>query len=301
MCLFAPFWMTAQLIAGWQSFYIDGREYEVTTPNNYNPNAEYPIIFELHSFGESNRELHNQETVNAEQYISVRPEGKDVRVRILRIEIFRGRIWNTWNEVRHLTDEDDVAHITNVYNDIRTKIGARFNPEKVYVFGYSNGGAMAMKMIEETNLFKAAAIRSMSFTNGHNIPSGASKIPIIFVHGTDDEIIPYNGGSGYFGRRLFSLSPNFEPVKTTVQKWANHYGLSHPLEIKYLKDETGTTLARNDFYYREYSHNTHPIYFFAIDKGVHATKDQFWKEYIKRNLLRMARSPKQFGVYREWR
>lgn len=290
--LCSPFLAFAQLGQGLQSFSVNGRNYDVTTPSNYDANKEYPIVFELHSFGNNKTQMHDQNVVNQQQYISVRPEGKYVN-----LVVWKGNVWNTWDETNGtlITNKsDDVSYIKAVYNDIKQKMGTTFNPEKVYVYGFSNGGAMAMKMAQETNLFKAAIIRSMSFISGHNIPSTASKIPMIFVHGTNDATVPYQGGNGRFG----TLSPNFESVKTTVQKWANHNGLSQPTEIKYLKGSS--TNSVNDFYYREYSHSTHPIYFFVIDGGEHATASQFSNANIKRALIRLAKNPKQYGIYKEW-
>lgn len=290
-----PFFVFAQLGQGLQSFSVNGRNYDVTTPSNYDANKVYPIVFELHSFGENRFQMHHQEVINGQQYISIRPEGKELPFVNFFISDEKEikRAWNTWNETNDITgNSNDVSYITDVYNDIKQKMGTTFNPEKVYVYGYSNGGAMAMKMIQETNLFKAVAIRSMSFVSGHNIPSTASKIPMIFVHGTNDDTVPYKGGKGKFG----TLSPRFESIKNTVQKWATHNGLSNPLEIKYLKDDT--TISKQDFYFREYSHSTHPLYFFVIDGGEHGTKDQFSNANIKRALIRLAKNPKQFGIYR---
>lgn len=288
-----PFFVFAQLGQGLQSFSVNGRNYDVTTPSNYDANKVYPIVFELHSFGENKTQMGKDPAViDQQQYISVRPEGKYVN-----LFVWKGNVWNTWDETNGtlITNKsDDVSYIKAVYNDIKQKIGTTFNPEKVYVYGYSNGGAMAMKMVQETNLFKAAIIRSMSFTDGHNIPATASKIPMIFVHGTNDDTVPYQGGKGKFG----TLSPRFESIKNTIQKWATHNGLSNPLEIKYLKDDT--TISKHDFYFREYSHDTHPLYFFVIDGGEHGTKDQFSNANIKRALIRLAKNPKQYGIYKEW-
>lgn len=283
-----PLLLDAQLSQGRQSYSINGRNYDVTTPSNYDTAKEYPIVFELHSFGNNKTQMHDQVVIDQQQYISVRPEGKYVN-----LLVWRGNVWNTWSETESITgNSNDVAYITSVYNDVKQKVGSVFNSEKVYVYGFSNGGAMAMKMIEETNLFKAAIIRSMSFTREHTIPSTASKIPMIFVFGTADETIPYQGGKGQYG----VLSPSFESIKDTVGKWSTHLGLSNPVEIKYLKGSS--TASNKDFYFREYSHSTNPLYFFVIDGGVHATADQFSNANIKRALIRLGKDPKRYGIYR---
>ncbi|MRM82943.1 PHB depolymerase family esterase [Riemerella anatipestifer] len=268
----------AQLTAGVQTYSVSGRSYDVTTPSDYNPTKEYPIVFELHSFDKDRTQMNDPNVINEQQYISVRPEGTSV---------LGVRAWNSWGTTKSFFG-DDVNYITAVYNDIKTKLGSKFNADKVYVYGFSNGGAM----VEETSLFKAAVIRSMSFESGHNISSTASKVPMIFIHGTADETVPYQGGSGKYG----IIAPNFESIKTTVDKWASHLGLSQPVEIKYLKGSSAT--SDKDFYFREYSNATNPIYFFVIDDGVHATDQQFSNSNIKRAMIKLAQNPKCYGIYR---
>ncbi len=282
-----PLLAFAQLGKGLSNYSVSGRDYEVTTPNNYDKTKEYPIVFELHAFGKDKHKLHNQNLVNEQQYISVRPEGKKV--------FWVGHVWNTWSETNGVTGgADDVSYITAVYNDVKAKVGAAFNSNKVYVYGYSNGGAMAMKMVEETSLFKAITIRSMCFKKGHKIPNGASKIPMIFVHGTADETVPYQGGKGKYG----SISPRFESVKTTVEKWAKHCGFTFAQaeEVQFLKGSSKK--SDKDFYFRQYMHKDYPIYFFAVDGAGHGTDKQFSNSNIRRALLKLVKSPKCYGLTR---
>ncbi len=284
---FLPLLSFAQLGQGLSNYSVSGRDYEVTTPENYDKTKEYPIVFELHSLGKDKHQMHHQSLINKQQYISVRPEGKKV--------LFVGCVWNTWSETNGITGgADDVSYITAVYNDVKAKVGTVFNSEKVYVYGYSNGGAMAMKMVEKTSLFKAIIVRSMSFKKGHNIPSGASKIPMIFVHGTADETVPYNGGKGQYG----IVAPKFESVKTTVGKWAKHCGFTFAQaeEVKFLKGSSKK--SDKNFYFRQYMHKDYPIYFFAIEGGGHGTNKQFSNSNIKRALLRLIKSPKCYGLTR---
>ncbi|WP_260394466.1 CE1 family esterase [Riemerella anatipestifer] len=181
LLLFSPIFIAAQLQPKTQTYTISGRNYDVTTPSNYSASKQYPIIFELHSFNQDRNQMHNQDLVDELQYISVRPEGNMVS---------NYRAWNSWSVTNNLGLENDVEYIKNVYNDVKTRLSNGFNPQKVYVYGFSNGGAMAMKMLEETDLFKAALIRSMSFEEGHTISSSAAKVPMIFVHGIADEVVP---------------------------------------------------------------------------------------------------------------
>lgn len=282
-----PMCALAQLTAGLQTYEVQGRQYDVTTPSNYNPSKEYPIVFELHSFDRDRTQMNDEKLINKENYISVRPEAVEKNFLFKKV-----RAWNTWSVTQTMGFGDDVDYIKAVYNDVKSKVGTAFNADKVYVYGFSNGGAMAMKMVEETNLFKAAVIRSMSFEEGHQIPATASKIPMIFIHGTADETVPYQGGRGQYAL----VAPKFESVKTTVAKWAAHAGLSQPQEIKYLKGSAPN--SDKDFYFREYANAIYPIYFFVIEGGVHATNQQFSNGNIKRATLKLAKNPKCYGLSR---
>ncbi|AFL97086.1 alpha/beta hydrolase family esterase [Ornithobacterium rhinotracheale] len=283
--LLVPFSLWAQLKPGNQDLEVSGRAYQVSTPSNYKASQSYPIVFELHSFGKDKTQMYNQKLIDELQYISVRPEGEK--------KPFVGNVWNTWKETS-LGGADDVSYIQRVYDEVKKKLGNSFDSEKVYVYGFSNGGAMAMKMLEETNLFRGAIIRSMSFTKWHVIPQGASKVPMIFVHGIADETVPYQGGKGKYG----VISPNFESIKETVKKWSLHDGLKQPpIEIKYLKGSSPS--SDKDFYYAEYHDSQSPIYFYAIEGGKHATDKQFSNSNMRRALLRMMKAPQCFGIYRQ--
>lgn len=278
----------AQLTAGLQTYEVQGRQYDVTTPSNYNPSKEYPIVFELHSFDRDRTQMNDEKLINKENYISIRPEAVEKNFLFKKV-----RAWNTWSVTQTMGFGNDVDYIKAVYNDVKSKVGTAFNADKVYVYGFSNGGAMAMKMVEETNLFKAAVIRSMSLEEGHQIPAQASKVPMLFVHGTADETVPYQGGKGQYSY----VSPDFQSIKATVSQWASHSGLTAPQEIKYLKGSS--PVSDKDFYFREYAHAQYPIYFFAVDGAEHATSGQFSNRNIKKALLKLIKNPKCYGLSRE--
>lgn len=283
--LLVPLSLWAQLKPGNQELEVSGRAYQVSTPSNYSSSQSYPIVFELHSFGKDKTQMYNQKLIDELQYISVRPEGKKVPL--------VGNIWNTWKETS-ISGADDVRYIQSVYDDVRQKLGNTFNAEKVYVYGFSNGGAMAMKMLEETDLFKGAIIRSVSFPQGHVIPQSAAKVPMIFVHGMADETVPYQGGKGKYG----VISPNFESIKETVKKWSLHDGIkTNPNRDKYLKGSSPA--SDKDFYYTEYHNAQTPIYFYAIVGGEHATDSQFSNSNMRRALLKMMKAPECYGIYKQ--
>ncbi len=71
------------------------------------------------------------------------------------------------------------------------------NPEKVYIFGYSNGGQMAFRMcLERPQLFSAACSIAANMPALDSLLCNSSgKTPrIMLVAGTADTISPYHGG-----------------------------------------------------------------------------------------------------------
>lgn len=280
----------AQLVAGSQSYTISGRTFDVYTPNDYSASRVYPVVFELHGLGQARANMRDQKVVNEKQYIAVYPEGTEV-------PIIGGRAWNTWTEIGDfIGNPNDVAYLKSVYNKVKTEAGASFDANQVYLYGYSNGGAMAMKMLEESpGLFKGAVIRSMTLTEGHAIPNTASKVPMLFIHGVKDETVPYKGGSSIkYGAVMSSLK--FMDVKQAVSAWRTHNGCeSMSQDIHCLANGT-----LPEFWFREYRNNNTaaPVYLYAIPEGGHATEG-FTNRNNKRTAMRLFAKPKCYGLFRK--
>lgn len=91
---------------------------------------------------------------------------------------------------------DDVGFIRSLIEKFKKDYGV--DPDKVYVFGFSNGGQMALRLaMEEPDLI--AAVSAI----GANLPTPATcsctlegqTSRVMLVTGTKDPINPYNGGN----------------------------------------------------------------------------------------------------------
>lgn len=281
----------AQLNPGLNALSINNRDFDVLTPTDYDSNLSYPIVFELHGLGQYKDAMDDQGVVDEQQYISVIPEGT---YQIL----LQGNVWNTWPQTAAATNNaDDVAYLTNVYNDVQTRIGNAFDANQVYAYGYSNGGAMAMKMVKETTLFKAITVRAMTLVDGETIASGASHVPMLFIHGTKDATVPYLGGQGQY-----PLSPDFMDVKEAVGKWATHNSAGPAQDIHYLASG-----GIGEFWLREYRQNADatPVYLLAVVDAEHNTNSLmgggttgFANRNIKRSAIKFFSRPRCYGLYR---
>lgn len=304
MLFFISVFVLGQLQPGRNSFNIGSRNFDVFTPLDYDNSRTYPIVFELHGMGFNKEDMHDQEVVNQEQYIAVYPEGSRPRptLNLLFGSFFKGRIWNTWSQTKiAVGNRNDVNYLTDVYNKVKEIIGASFDESQVYGYGFSNGGAMVMKMAQETNLFKAITIRSMTLLKGDNIRANTTRIPVLFVFGREDNIVPYYGGEGFYGY----ISPDFMPIKETVEKWATYNGCNLvPQEAHFYKDgDVG------EYWFREYYNSQYkaPVYFYVVPGAGHFVFESndnslftnFTDGNIKKTALRMFRNPTCYGFSRK--
>lgn len=86
---------------------------------------------------------------------------------------------------------DDVGFITQVIRDIGAKVP--IDSRRVYVAGMSNGGMMAFTLACNSDMFAAIGAVSATQLGQCNPPRPTS---VIQLHGTNDILVPYNGGFG---------------------------------------------------------------------------------------------------------
>jgi len=100
------------------------------------------------------------------------------------------------------------------------------DPKRIYVTGVSNGGAMAMTLAcEHPETFAAAGIVVMNLTQAMRPACRPSQpIPILFMNGTADPLIPYRGGQG---TSRFAV-PGFLSTPDTVRFWRKVDGCAEP-------------------------------------------------------------------------
>jgi polyhydroxybutyrate depolymerase len=102
-----------------------------------------------------------------------------------------------WNDCRTdaptNTKTDDVGFIGALIDIAIAQFGA--DPERVYVYGVSHGGAMAYRAGIELAP-RLAAIGAQSAPNAVQsaCPAPSRPLPVFVEHGTADEIVPYAGG-----------------------------------------------------------------------------------------------------------
>jgi poly(3-hydroxybutyrate) depolymerase len=131
---------------------------------------------------------------------------------------------------------DDALFINTLIDTLIEKYNININ--KIYVSGMSNGGFMTFYMAGRTDRFAAIAPMSGLFSN--NIFSQFTTdwpMPLVYIHGTADSIVRYDGGSGV-------------SVDKMLKFWVQHNGCDTVPAITNLPDINpydGSTVTLYDY------------------------------------------------------
>ena len=149
-----------------------------------------PLVVLLHGGGGNGEQAMNayrmNEVADREGFLVAYPNGSGRVERLLT--------WNAGNCCGYAMRErvDDVAFIRAMVE----AIDRRFHVDRARVFatGMSNGGMMAHRLgCEASDLFAAIGVVSGAL----NIPCHpADEVAAMIIHGTADEHVPYEGGTG---------------------------------------------------------------------------------------------------------
>jgi polyhydroxybutyrate depolymerase len=114
--------------------------------------------------------------------------------------VFPDGVGNNWNDGRGQSSADDFAFFEALIGTL-AQSGA-IDPRRVFVMGMSNGGMMALAAGCRANSpFRGVGVVAASLPAGIGC-SARTPQALILLNGTDDRIVPYDGGSvGVLGRR----------------------------------------------------------------------------------------------------
>ena len=191
------------------------RSYELHVPPAYDGSAPLPLVLNFHGFTSSGSEQQGytmmDDTADANGFIVAYPNG----------------LSSSWNAgiccgEAAMNGVDDVGFTRAIVDDL----GARgcVDLSRIYATGMSNGGFMSHRLAcEASDLI--AAIAPVSGVLGLE-PSScdpARAVPLIHFHGTEDFLVPYDGG-GLAGSISVPASTDF---------WIDHNGCSGEPTVTY--------------------------------------------------------------------
>jgi polyhydroxybutyrate depolymerase len=119
---------------------------------------------------------------------------------------------------------DDVGFLQQLANSFVKS--HQVDLKKIFVFGFSNGGQMCMRLaIEKPDFFSAVCVVSATLPTPatYGGPKEGATSRIMFVEGTKDPIVPYQGGVG----TLLGLEKigDFISVNETAKTFAKRNGI----------------------------------------------------------------------------
>lgn len=168
----------------------------------------WPVVLVFHGGGGNARSIMMMSGMNnkadAAGFIAVYPNGTG---RAENRFTFNGGLCCAYAKEN---DVDDVAFVAAILDELDAAFGA--DPSRVYATGLSNGGILS-HYIAANLAGRITAIAPVAGTIGIDAPEPARPVPVMHIHGTDDQALPIDGG---FGR---SRRTDFNSVDDTLRAW----------------------------------------------------------------------------------
>jgi len=179
------------------------RSYRVYVPTGYDPDEPMPIVVALHGRPDSGvgfsviTQLHL--TAERENFIVLYPDGLNLG-------------WNSTKDIRGFRSEswDDVQFLQDLVLNLSNRLNIDLN--RVYATGFSNGGFMVQRLACSAPDFYAAyaVLGATMIAQFAPLCDPNNPVPIMFMHGTEDVSIRWQG------------EPNsYMPVVDSLYYWVN--------------------------------------------------------------------------------
>ena len=167
----------------------NNRKYFIHVPPNYDSTQSIPVLLAFHGYGGTAKSFMKHSNFNkiadVNNFIVVYPEG-------LTFEWYTH--WNVGGFTNGST-VDDVGFVNSLLDDLEVNYNIETN--KIYATGMSNGGFMSFLLacqLSERIAAVASVIGSMT-PETYSACNPSHQIPILQLHGTADDIVPYQGQS----------------------------------------------------------------------------------------------------------
>lgn len=246
-----------------ETIVFDGltRQFALYAPAIYDPAVPTPTLVVLHG---------KDQNLDDIQFVT---QFNELSERYGFLVLYPESYKDNWNDGRAVAgipaydqDVDDVGFVHAVLE--RVAITHNIDAKRLYVCGFSNGAMMAQRIaFEEPEIY--AAMAAVSGTIPQNVADAgppAAPIPVCMMHGTDDELIPWEGGVLYpSDPQGIALS-----VPDSVGYWITLDQCPGPPAVEQLPNrETFNTTSVRKYTYGPGLLDTYVV-FYWIEDGGHA-------------------------------
>lgn len=187
----------------------ESRSYRIYIPAIYDSSKPVPLVMALHGLGDNANNFQGvgfNDIADTANFIAVYPNA-------LPDPLLGGSAWNTG--IYPGNNYDDVGFLNALLDSIKAAYSIDTN--RIYCTGFSLGGFMTYRLACELGE-RFAAVASVA--GSLPAPSIAScypgeVMPVLHIHGTSDQTIPYNFGN------IYAVVTNLGADSTT-RYWAGH-------------------------------------------------------------------------------
>lgn len=174
------------------------RSYRVHVPSGYNGTTKMPMVVVIHGAFDTAKGIEKisgfSTLADKEDFVVLYPEG---------IGIF-GYLqhWNAGHCCGKAAEDqiDDVGYLATAIEDACTRLSV--DRQRIYMVGFSNGGMLTYRFAAERTEMLAAAAPIAASIGGRpttdappwSIPKPKKPLPILVMHGLDDDDIRVEGG-----------------------------------------------------------------------------------------------------------
>jgi polyhydroxybutyrate depolymerase len=203
------------------------RQYRVHIPPAYDGRTELPLVVVLHGAFSTSRSIARRSGFtrlsDTEGFLVIYPDGYGF------FDLLRH--WNAGHCCGRARSKkiDDVGFLDAVIDDVERRL--RVDRRRAYIVGESNGAMLAYLYAARRadRIAAAAAVvgtigsRPSSAEPEQRIPPPSAPVPMLIIHGLDDQIVPFDGG-----RNARDPDRVWISVPRSAAFWVEHNRASDP-------------------------------------------------------------------------
>ncbi len=184
------------------------RPVTLQVPTTYSPDTAAPLLVVLHGYGVNasiqSYYFGSDALVETEGVLIAAPEGT--------VDQDQNQFWNATDACCDFygTGVDDVGYLRGLISDIRGDYNV--DPNRIYLWGHSNGGFMSFRMACEAPEISAIVSLAGATYKDAAMCDPAGTASVLQIHGTLDDSVPYDGSAFLPG------------AVETVTDWAGYDG-----------------------------------------------------------------------------